>query len=98
MFEKVTICHLLPQRAGAGDKVVAGKEANWHGQVSGGHSRLCWRKATALQWVVRKQTPEDRGQFMGDRRKGVPVNRNMVRHQGKEKKAGLKKGKSWMLH
>ena len=35
MFEKVTVCHLLPQRAGAGDKVVAGKEANQHGQVRG---------------------------------------------------------------
>lgn len=51
MFEKVTVCHLLPQRAGAGDKAVAGKEGNWHGLVSGERSRLCRRKATARSGV-----------------------------------------------
>ena len=70
MFEKVTARH-LPQQAGTGDKVVVGKEGNWHRQVSGGQSRICWRKATALQRVARKQTPEDRVQFVGLRRKGV---------------------------
>lgn len=56
MFEKVTVCHLLPQRTGAGDKVVAGKEANWHRKVSGGHGF-----AAALQWDARMETPEGRG-------------------------------------
>lgn len=53
MFEKVTVCHLLPQRTGAGDKVVAGKEANWHGKVSGGHGF-----AAALQWDARMERAE----------------------------------------
>jgi len=98
VFEKVTVCHLLPQRAGTGDQVVAGKVANWHRQVSRGHSRLYWSKTTALQWVARKQTPAERAQFMRERGKGVPVSGNtltttqVVRYQREEKKEGWKRG------
>lgn len=35
MFEKVTVCHLLPQRAGAGDKAVAGKKETGTGGLAG---------------------------------------------------------------
>lgn len=54
MFEKVTVCHLLPQRTGTGDNVVAGEEANWHGKVSGGRGRLCSSAARD----ARMETPE----------------------------------------
>lgn len=97
MFEKVTVCHLLPQRAGAADKVVAGKGGNWHGQVSGGHSRLCWRKATALQQAARKQTAED-GAIHGGEKEGCACEWNHGKAPRDRRGGRLEKGQNGMLH
>lgn len=93
-FEKVTVCHLLPQRTGARDKVVAGKEANWHGKVSGGHGWLC---SSPEGGCKDGNSRGQRATHWGEK-EGVPVSKNMIRHPEEEQKEGLKKGKSWMLH
>lgn len=56
------------------------------------------KEATALQRVARKQTPEVREHFMGERGKGAPGGGNMVRNRAEGEKEDWKKGRSWMLH
>lgn len=68
------------------------QEGNWHGRVSGERSRLCRGKATACSGVQESNLQrKDRGQMMGERRKGVPVSGRTVRQRGKEKKEGLER-------
>lgn len=95
MFEKVTVCHLLPQRTGAGDKVVAGKEANWHWKVSGGHGWLCSSPEVGCK---DRDSRGPRAACWGEK-EGAPVSKNgKGKNRTEKQKEGLKKGKSWMLH